>query len=568
MRPEVSCLRCVPLAILLLGFSAARGQDSSAELTQKDSAPTFQSKVNVVLVPVVVRDSHGRAIPDLTKDDFQLFDKGKLQTIASFSIQKRGTITVPAASSSSTVTAAEAAAAPQVVAPDRYVAYLFDDLNVTAGDLMNAKKAATAHMAKGLAASNRAAIYTTSGRNSLDFTDDKQKLEDAIAKIQMQTLYQHVGRECPDLTYYWADLVVNKNDQQALNVAAQEAMVCMNLPTLAMAQPMAQAAAQRELSVGEQGTRVTLSVLKNAIRRMSAMPGQRLLVLASPGFLAQTSEAINDKADILDAAARANVMINTLNVRGLFTTNMDASQEGAYSPAMQQYISQYFSASATATEDVLAELAEGTGGTFFHNNNDLNEGFARVGAAPEVSYVLGFSPLVLKPDGSFHRLKVSVVNRKDMQIQARRGYYALKHASNAEEDAKADIHDAIFSREEMHDIPLDLQTQFFKTDATSAKLTILAKVDLRRLRFKKLDGRNNDELAVVSVLFDRNGNYVTGMTKTVTMKLRDETLARLTSGITVKTSFDVKPGAYVVRLVVRDAEGQAMAAQNGAVEIP
>jgi len=568
LRPEVSCLRCVPLAILLLGFSAARGQDSSAELTQKDSAPTFQSKVNVVLVPVVVRDSHGRAIPDLTKDDFQLFDKGKLQTIASFSIQKRGTITVPAASSSSTVTAAEAAAAPQVVAPDRYVAYLFDDLNVTAGDLMNAKKAATAHMAKGLAASNRAAIYTTSGRNSLDFTDDKQKLEDAIAKIQMQTLYQHVGRECPDLTYYWADLVVNKNDQQALNVAAQEAMVCMNLPTLAMAQPMAQAAAQRELSVGEQGTRVTLSVLKNAIRRMSAMPGQRLLVLASPGFLAQTSEAINDKADILDAAARANVMINTLNVRGLFTTNMDASQEGAYSPAMQQYISQYFSASATATEDVLAELAEGTGGTFFHNNNDLNEGFARVGAAPEVSYVLGFSPLVLKPDGSFHRLKVSVVNRKDMQIQARRGYYALKHASNAEEDAKADIHDAIFSREEMHDIPLDLQTQFFKTDATSAKLTILAKVDLRRLRFKKLDGRNNDELAVVSVLFDRNGNYVTGMTKTVTMKLRDETLARLTSGITVKTSFDVKPGAYVVRLVVRDAEGQAMAAQNGAVEIP
>jgi hypothetical protein len=58
------------------------------------------------------------------------------------------------------------------------------------------------------------------------------------------------------------------------------------------------------------------------------------------------------------------------------------------------------------------------------------------------------------------------------------------------------------------------------------------------------------------------------MTKTVAMKLRDETLARLTSGITVKTSFDVKSGAYVVRLVVRDAEGQAMAAQNGAVEIP
>jgi hypothetical protein len=165
-------------------------------------------------------------------------------------------------------------------------------------------------------------------------------------------------------------------------------------------------------------------------------------------------------------------------------------------------------------------------------------------------------------------LKITLVSRKGASIQARRGYYALKHSRNAEEDAKADIEDAVFSREEMRDIPVDLQTQFFKPDAATAKLTVLAKIDLRRLRYKKLDGRNDDELMVVSVLFDTNGNYVKGITKTVSMKLRDETLARLATGITVKTNFDVKPGTYIVRLVVRDAEGQAMAAQNGAVEIP
>jgi hypothetical protein len=182
--------------------------------------------------------------------------------------------------------------------------------------------------------------------------------------------------------------------------------------------------------------------------------------------------------------------------------------------------------------------------------------------------MLGFSPQALKPDGSFHRLKISLVNGKGSSIQARRGYYALKRTRNPDEDAKADIQDAVFSREEMHDIPVDLQTQFFKPDAASAKLTVVAKVELKRLRFKKLDGRNNDKLTVVSALFDKNGNYITGMTKTVEMKLRDETLARLSSGISVKTNFDVKPGTYVVRLVVRDSEGQAMAAQNGAVEVP
>jgi VWFA-related protein len=557
---------------LLFAFGVATAQENAPEVTQKDSAPTFQSKVNLVLVPVVVRDGRGHPVGDLTKEDFQVLDKGKVQTIASFSVVKRGVVTGPQGGPrpEAPETAGATAATPPPIAPDRYVAYLFDDLNIEIGDLMNLKKAATGQMANGLQANDRAAIYTTSGQTMLDFTDDKTKLQEAVSKIQVRSTYQHVGRQCPDLSYYWADLIVNKNDQQALTAATQETLVCMDLQAnqVSSAQQMAQAAAQQELSVGEQGTRVTLSVIKNMIRRMSVMPGQRLVVIASPGFLAQTSEAISDKVDILDTAARANVMISALNARGLFTTNMDASQQGAYSPTVQQLMSQYMRESAVATEDVLAEMADGTGGMFFHNNNDLTEGFARVAAAPEVSYVLGFSPLIMKPDGSFHRLKVSVVSRKDLSIQARRGYYALKHNNNAEEDAKADIHDAIFSREEMRDIPVDLETQFFKTDDTSAKLTVVARVDLRRLRFKKVDGRNHDDLSVVSVLFDRNGNYLTGMTKTVTMKLRDETLARLHSGITVKTSFDVKPGTYVIRLVVRDAEGQAMAAQNGAVEIP
>jgi VWFA-related protein len=567
------------LAIVLL-CTVAAPQENAPEVTQKEIGPTFQSKVNLVLVPVVVRDGQGHAVGNLTKEDFQLFDRGKGQTIASFSVVKRDGAAKPRDTQPADPKTApgDGTSPSEPVVPQRYVAYLFDDLNIEFGDLANVKKAATRHIANGLQAGDRAAIYTTSGQTTLDFTGDKTKLEDTVAKIQVRSMFQHVGRQCPDLTYYMADLIVNKNDQNALQAAAQETLTCA--PTapattpaqqkaqLAQAQQLAQSMAQQELSVGEQGTRITLSVIKNAIRRMATTPGQRLIVLASPGFLAETSEAISDKADILDLAGRANVIISALNVRGLFTTEMDASQPGSYSNQALALIAQYYRESAVASEDVLAELADGTGGTFFHNNNDLDAGFANVATAPEVSYVLGFSPQALKPDGHFHRLKIIVVNRKNISIQARRGYYSLKHTSNPEEDAKVDIHDAVFSREEMRDIPVDLQTRFFKPDAASAKLSILAKVDLRRLAFKKLDGRNHDQLMVVSALFDTNGNYLTGMTKTVEMKLRDETLARLSSGITVKTDFDVKLGTYIVRLVVRDSEGQAMAAQNGAVDIP
>jgi VWFA-related protein len=89
---------------------------------------------------------------------------------------------------------------------------------------------------------------------------------------------------------------------------------------------------------------------------------------------------------------------------------------------------------ALAQSDVMAELAYGTGGTFFHNNNDVNEGFRRTADAPEYMYVLGFSPQKL--DGKFHKLKVtlsaegkSVAGK--LTVQARQGYYAAKPTSGS-----------------------------------------------------------------------------------------------------------------------------------------
>ena len=172
-------------------------------------------------------------------------------------------------------------------------------------------------------------------------------------------------------------------------------------------------------------------------------------------------------------------------------------------------------------------------------------------------------------DGSFHSLKVTLKNIKELNTSARTGYYAPKHSENALETAKREIEEALFSREEMNDIPVELHTQFFKASADAAKVSLVIKVDVKRLKFRKEADRNCDELTVVAGLFDRNGVYATGNQKKIEMRLKDETVEkRLDGGLTIRSSFDVKPGTYSVRLVVRDMEGQLMSAQNGAVEIP
>jgi VWFA-related protein len=544
---------------------------NSAELTTHDTPATFKSRVNLVLVPVVVRDGEGRALGNLKQEDFQLFDKGKPQIISKFSIEKSGGRLIKTESAEANTADKPPGEAAPTAMPEHYIAYLFDDVHLAFADLARVRDAAGRNLAT-LEPTARAAIFSTSGQTVLDFTDDRAKLNETLLGLRPRPVASMPGvRECPDVNYYMADLIQNRNDSQALQAATTDAMACLNLDpskpgSLQIAQQAVISNTRRTLTAGDTESRLALTVLKEVVRRISAMPGQRNIVLVSPGFITPV-DLTADKTDVMDRAIRSNVIISALDARGLYAIvpGGDASQSGIRSPMTTRYETD----SALQQADVLAELADGTGGSFFHNSNDLDAGFKRVASAPEYYYLLGFSPQNLKLDGSFHRLKVTLKNSNKLGLTARRGYYAPKHLTDPAETAKQEIEDALFSREQIHDIPIELHTQFFKASQDDAKVAVLVRVDVRPLRFRKAEGRNRNDLRIVSALFDRNGNYVIGNDKLLELRLRDETLEnRLRSGITVKTNFDVKPGSYLVRMVVRDTEGQLMAAENGAVEIP
>jgi len=355
-----------------------------------------------------------------------------------------------------------------------------------------------------LGPADRAAVYAMSGEVSQDFTDDRTKLHEALLRLRPGVMVR------------------------------TGALTDLELRTLA-----------------------SLANLKEIIRRMAIAPGQRTIMFISPGFNTMTPEYMQEETDILERAIKANVIISTLDARGLFTDpSYDASTRGGGSLS-----------AAIARSNILAELAAGTGGTFYQNSNDLDEGFRRLAAAPEYIYLLGFSPQNLKLDGSFHSLKVTLKNGGGVTIQARHGYYAPRHMEDEAENARQEIESALFSREEILELPIDMHTQFFKSSDQSARVSVLAHLNLKLFKFQKVEGRNGNEVTLVYGLFDRDGNYTQGIKKVVTLRLKDETLERLAQGVTVRTSFDVKPGTYLIRLVVRDAEERKLSATNGAVQI-
>src|ERR1700734_3614043 len=130
-------VRGVAAALLLFGVISGLGQDAqktppqaTAELSAHDAPATFSTKVNLVMVPVVIRDSKGKAIGTLQKDDFQLFDKGKPQVISRFSVEKAGESSISAAVATDDAalenSAEGAPAKPAGPIAQRFVLYLFD----------------------------------------------------------------------------------------------------------------------------------------------------------------------------------------------------------------------------------------------------------------------------------------------------------------------------------------------------------------------------------------------------------------------------------------------------------
>ena len=596
MRFRAPLFLILGLILTVPGCVGQQQTQTAAEVTQRDAPFTFSTGVNLVLVPVVVRDRQGRAIGTLKKEDFQLFDKGKLQEISKFSIEKaEAPPTLPDTSietdANGNPQAKPAGPAAQPIA-GHFIMWLFDDMHLSFGDLAQTREAAKRVLKESFAPGTRAAIYTTSGHTSLDFTDDRDKLDATLDQIRpWPTIPPADPPDCPDISFFQADAIINGNDQQALAAAEAEYLVCNpgqipNLPgngSANSAGPAIQAQiagpvrgyAQRALNVGFQDTRNTLLILKGLVRRMSAMPGSRTIVLVSPGFYLLNDHR-TDEMDVINNAIRNNVVISSLDARGLYSLTPGGKAESlgpnagdALTMAAENIKMQYEHQAALANMDVLEEFAEDTGGAFFHDNNDFAAGLKLVATQPEYIYVLGFAPQNLKLDGSYHKLKIVLKNGAGLEMQARRGYFERNHLEDPAEQAKEELKEAFFSRDEIRELPVELNTQFFKTGDLKARLSILARIDAKHLHYRKTDGRNDDTLTVVGGVFDPDGKYVVGTQKIVDLKFRNETLDALPEGgITVKTNLDVASGSYIVRLVVRDSEGKVMSALNGSVVIP
>ena len=583
---ELSCVRscrsstvrvCILAVTLCFGAAAQDTSIASPSNNQNDARYVIKADVNQALVRVVVRDSRGQVVGGLKKEDFSIFDNGKQRPIVSFS--------------ESHSDSAQPSTADTSAHPGTFTIYLFDDMHMKPEELRYARNAAEAQ-AQHLnpQSSERVAIFSSSGNLRQAFTNDPSSIHSALSQLKAQERKLEDESSCPYMNYYMARRLETDSDAKATLIT--ETIKCLNfamkgmapgercsaVPQLAQASPDCEVARQavdaemrRQLVAGEMDGWKLVSALDGAMRQLANVSGERKIVLFSPGFTVEP-RLVEVR---IDRALQAGITVDVIDARGLAADPLYDASQGRFSQRMTPFIR----ASEKARFDVLTQITEGTGGKLYKNNNDLGEALEKAAGTPESYYLLAFSPGQVKNNGSFHQIKVQLANGLKYEISARKGYYEPGKRAAAEQQSAQALAEFFFSQEQRRDIPVDVAVYFGRStgdghldlgkpnsDGTFATF-VDTRISIQSLRYRREKDRLVNVLTEVCGVFDQNGDLLAASQNTTNLRLTRAQISKLKSGVSVKSSFQLKAGLYVMRFVLQDHEGKMVSARSVAVEI-
>jgi VWFA-related protein len=500
---------------------------------------TFKVEVNYVEIDAVVTDAQGAFVRDLRKEDFQILEDGKPQTVSVFSL-----VDIPV----------ERADAPLFtstpIEPDvrtnerefdgRVYLIILDDLHTHALRSQRVRAAAKRFLERHFGANDMAAVVHTSGRTdaSQDFTNNRRLLAAAVDKF--------MGRKVRSETLEKLD---EYNRRRGTPMAGDK----LNDPL--------------DFERGYQA-RNTLSVLQSASDWLAGIRGRRKAMLfISEGidyditniFGAHYASTILDESrETIARATRANVSIYAIDPRGLtsgvedgieLTAPPEDPSLGLDTRGLQNEI--------RLSQDSLRVLADETGGFAAVNSNDFAQAFSRVVRDNSTYYVLGYYPTNDRRDGRFRNVSVRVT-RPGLQVRARKGYVAPRGRATAPASAggqgPSELREALNSPLPVSGLTLRAFAAPFKGPRPNASILVGVEIAGDDLAFPEEKGVASTSLDLTVSATDHTGKVRDFKPHSIKLTPRPETRAAIArEGFRVTTRLQVPPGRYQLRIGGRES---------------
>jgi VWFA-related protein len=533
------------LALAAAGMPPLPAQSPGQVSATPQGGFTIRTNADLVLTNVVARDTKtGELVKDLKQSDFKIYENGREQSISTFDFESVDMATpiqeatVSGLAAGPTGSKAVVVAKPEELRNHRLIVMFFDLTSMQPEDVERSVEAAQTFLKTKMQAADLIALVSLGDTLTVDqdFTADKDAL--------IREVGAYNGTEGQGFAEG-----ANANSNQVEDTTAYT---------------------PDESEYNDLNTDRELFALRAISQSLAKINEKKSLLYFSGGI---SRDGIENQASLraaINAAVRADLAIYSVDTRGLQAIGPlgDASTgslrgQGAFNGgALMNNMNQNF-----ASQEVMGTLSSDTGGTAFFDSNDFAPAFAKVQADTSAYYAIGFHSSDPARDGKYRKLTVKI-DKPGIKLEFRPGYYApadFKHSGK--EDREQELQDQLSSDLPATDIAVYMDAMYFRLDVNRYYMPVSLVVPGSQIPFVKGGDKDKATLDIIGAVIDDTKRPVGRVRDTVKLNL-DATLEARQKNIQYTTSFNLPPGKYQIKFVVRENETGRMGSFIAEVTLP
>jgi VWFA-related protein len=573
------------------------------------------TRVEAVQLDVIVNDASGKPVTGLTKADFVILEDKKEQKLTTFvfvegRLPKAGATTAsgpapaPAAPAPAPSAAAPAAAA-KAEGPGRHLVIVIDDLHIAPGNIEFVKGALRRLVDDFLGPEDSIAIVTTSApAGSQPLSTNAASLKQTIGQLNFQQPPQ-MPAAGSQMTPAQAELILrgdvsarrlagrkvidepgsvfNPQSPRSAVAAGSGAIPAGSSPEEAAAEQEAIRQARAVLNEALRFSAATLHTLEDVMRGLAPLPGRKLCLLVSDGFLVGTGtseERTKDLRAIIDAGTRSGTVVYAIDSRGLVGSTGDASTNAVTTsaPGLDSSVERE---SVQLFRMTLESVSADTGGFLVYGTNEFDTGVKKMLAENDSYYLMAYEPVNLKRDGKFRKIEIKVARHADYVVRTRAGYLAPDDSKPSVKTAaahpapappgtrgidEAEARAIIDASRVEKTLPVSLAVDFVDLPPNGSQAILEAHVDVSPLA----PSGNSSPFAVdlLGGVYDASGKAIgTAFGRHNEVAAADVARVRR-DGLGFQQRLALPPGRYEIRLAARDMAKQKLGGSSQWIEIP
>ena len=592
----------VILLFSLLAVTYAQQPATTQQQGQLQETDIVHITTNLVQIDATVTDKSGKHITDLRPEDFVVIQDGRPQSVTNLSYiaaepPSAQTIGKPGPPSTNNAPPAP----PTVLRPEqvrRTIALVVDDLGLSFESTAFVRKTLTRFVNEQMQPGDLVAIIRSSaGAGALQqFTSDKRQLLAAIDQVRWYPMGRGSVSAFTPIQPNPIEQAANGLGGSAGGDRAAENARRMDATAESAREELGQLR-EETFAVG------TLGAVSFVLRGLERLPGRKSIILVSDGFKLFTSthdlkaQSSSDRLArketdvagstpntrilealrrLTDAANRASVVIYTIDMRGLQALTLTAEDNtNGSSPDRLEAELLDRKKEFIDTQAGLAYLARLTGGQAIQNENDFNKGIQRALDDQSGFYLIGyrpdestFDPKTGRPN--FHKITV-MVNRPGLKVRSRSGFYGTADSEKRERESSNELADVLASPFGATGVRLRLTSLFGNDDEIGSLMSSALYIDGRDLTFTETTaGWHVGEIEVAAYTFGAFGEVVDSMSRMYKIRARGEVYDSIRrEGLLYNVNVPIKkPGAYQLRITVRDSGSKRVGLASQFIEVP